>query len=114
MTNLIPYSKQATVHLKDWTSFDVPEEKISAVFDVWQTKWVLWFAEPIDWMKWVDWAMISKIEEWFSKPDIKSLTKAQKWQLEVRKRKFYDWTLRDAPDEVIYIWVEKLKKWLTI
>lgn len=114
MTNLIKYSKQCTVHFKDWTSFDCPEEKVEAVFHIWDTKWSLRFKEPIDWLMWIDWAMISKIEEWFAKPDIKSLTPKQQQQLKARIKKFKDNLARDPIEETIYEWCEKLKKWLSI
>ena len=102
MNWLIKYTRQATVHLKDWTSFDCPEDKIQAVFDTWQNKWVLWFAQPIDWIKWIDWAMISKIEEWFSKPDIKELTSVQSSRFKNRLKEFYNNLWRNPTDNETY------------
>jgi len=107
--NLIQYTKQATIHLKDWTEIEIPEEKINAVMNVWQNKWIINF-----WDQAIDSVMISRISEAFWRPDIKWLTWPQKQELKARIKLFKNNLNRDPSDEVLHWWVEKLKKWISI
>ena len=109
MSNLINYNPTCTIHLKDWTEIDVPENYVWNIIEDWKAKKIITI-----WKTAIDTVMISRITDSFMAPDLKSLTNTQKAQLKDRQKKFKDNLNREPTDEVIYVWCEKLKKWLSI